>query len=258
MESLYRKELFIGGGMNRLRLTLMLLILPLTAFAFDPYTYLNYLENAKIATHSVTALQYQMRQIQNQLHMIQLEVANAKRVSDYRWNNITSLVQQIDQLTQQGQSISYAMQDVDQRFRQQYPDYGRASAEPADYVSVNQGWQSSTLNTLYQSLQSLHANAAHFSDEQLLMKHLKIQGASTQGRLQSLQVLSQIAAENVNQLQTLKRSLMAQANGEEAYMAYQVSKNAYEARALQALDQHIKQDFPAYRDEEKFGFIPHF
>lgn len=237
-------------------LSLILLCLSTSSYAlFDPVEYANYLQNLKSALNSITSLTNQATQIQQQVAMIRNQVKNSTRISNYQWQNIQHLMQQMQNTSQQQQALSYSLNDLDQRFQSAYPNY--VNEEPnTNHQDLENHWHQTTLSTLQQSLQSLHVDAQNFQRENTLMNQLKQQGQSSTGRLQALQVISEIASENVNQLQAMKRVMMTQANAQTAYLSYRVSQDAYQQHALTELDRHLNTQAPNYHNDSAFGLIP--
>jgi P-type conjugative transfer protein TrbJ len=221
----------------------------------DPYSYVNYLQDLKTAINTTNALSKQATQIQNQIEMIKWQKQNSKAITDYQWQNIQGVIQKIDEQSKQGQALSYSAQNLDAQFRQKYPNYSDSSQGQANYQQAYQQWNASTLDTLRSSLDATQVNASHFQSEHEALMQLKNQGASATGRLQALQVVSEISAENVNQLQELKRIMMAQSSAQNAYMAEQVSQKSYEEKNLQMITDHIDTTFPKYKDNSQFGQI---
>lgn len=228
-----------------------------SSYAFlNPIAYANYLQDLKTALNSVTSLTNQARQIQQQIAMIKNQVKNSTTISNYQWQNIQNVMQQMAATSQQAQSISYSVSDLNQRFQKTYPNYSDGHPNTAHYTETTQQWHRTTLATLQQSLQAMHVDAQHFQQENQLMSQLKNQGQTATGRLQALQVLSEMSAENINQLQAMKRVMMTQANAQTAYMAYRVSKDAYQQRMLMTLDQQMPTYASPYHNNSAFGLIP--
>ena len=214
----------------------------------DPYAYLNYLQNLKTAINTA-------EQIQNQLKQLQFEVQNTKQVSDYQWRDTLNLLEKMDQATAQGRALSYSASQVDQQFRQSYPNYATSKSTPQNYPQAYQTWNDTSLNTFENSLRASGLEASQLQQEQYYLTQLRRQGQTAQGRMQVLQVSSELAAENVNQLQSLKRLMMAQADSENAYRAYQVSKDSYQEQGLKALTENAKGQFVEYQNNPKLGEI---
>ncbi len=242
------KKLYVGCG---------LLALSSTAFAMglDPYSYLNYLQDLKTAINTAKTVSNQATEINNQLSMIQWQKTNSTALTDYQWQDIQGLIQKMDDQSQQGQALSYTAQNIDTKFRQKYPNYCNFTDGQTNYQQAYQQWNASTLDTLRASMDATQSSASHFQSEHEALMQLKNQGATSKGRLQALQVATEISAENVNQLQELKRIMMAQSSAQSAYMAYQVSQTSYQEKNLQTINDNISTNFPAYKNNPKFGKI---
>lgn len=219
---------------------------------FDPS---NYAKNLITAENSARAIENQITQIHNQLEFLNYEAKNSNGLSSYQWQNITQLMQKLDQTTQQEQALSYSMADLDSQFKTRYPNYTKSYGNN-DYSNAYHQWNATTLDTLRQSLNSIGMSANDFQNEQALLQQLKTQGQTATGRMQALQVSTEIAAENVNQVQELKRIMMSQANAQDAYMAYEVSKDSYNEQSLEDINSHVDSAFPNYQNNTSLGTIP--
>lgn len=216
---------------------LLLCTFPLTVFAWtDPIEFENYLANNTTAIHSATSLVNQATQIHNQIQMLANAIKNTGKLSQYQWNDITQLIVRLDAITQQGQALSYATSNVDKQFQQKYPDYTNSFPHPNHYPQTIKNWNATTLDTLRGSLNAVATSANSFQADQELFRQFEQQGKNTQGRLQALQLLSEISVQQVNQMQALKRLVSAQTNAQNAFMAYQVSKTSYQEAGLEEIN----------------------
>lgn len=244
-----------GEGMRKIIHTILLITLPVSSFAlFDPYSYLNYLQDMETAANSSQSLLNEATQIRNQMQSINYQAQNSGGVSSYQFNEITQLMQRMDNITNQSRSISYNAANIDQQFRARYPNYAK-QPNMQNYQSAYHNWNSSTLNTINNSMQSNGMMAGNFQHESQLMDQLRNQGKTATGRMQVLQASNEIAAENVNQLQELQRITLSQANAQNAYMAYRVSKDSYHEENLQQLEQNTSSNFPRYQENSQFGLV---
>ena len=74
--------------------------------------------------------------------------------------------------------------------------------------------------------------------------------------MQALQVSTAIANEGVNQLQELKRIVVAQSNAQNSYMAYKASQDSYSEHSLEEVKDNMQTDFPPYKDNPELRIIP--
>lgn len=230
-------------------LLLGLMCISLKSFAvLDPWSFPNYIQDFNTQINTMITAQRELISIQNQ-------VKNLNTVSDYQWENVEQLMNQMSGAMEQGQALSYQMSDADQQFRQRYPDYTNSGTGYTNYSKAYQQWNTTTLDTLRGSLSTTSIDASQIKNEEQILDHLKQQGSSATGRMQALQVSTEIAGENVDQLLQLKGLMMTQMNAQNAYMAYQVSKDSYSEEALEALVSHADTQFPNYKDNTHLGKI---
>lgn len=235
-------------------LSFLFLLLPITCFS-DVYDYANYLQDLKTATNSVKQVTNQATEINNQLQMLRNEAQNLKKVPQYQWRNISTLINQLNATTQQGMAISYSMRDLDARFRSTYTDYENTPVPHMDYSKAYQQWSGTTLDTFRNTMETMGTVSGNFNDEETMLQSLKMQGETATGRMQALQVSSEIASENVNQLQELKHIVIAQNNSTNAYMSYQVSKDAFQEKSMEKVVNNIDTTYPSYQNNKSFGDI---
>lgn len=245
-----------------MRTSLIIAGLALTSHIFagggitDPVEMENYAADNLTSANSATQIVNQAQQINNQFQSIKYQAQNLGHVNNYQWQNIKGLVQQLDSTTQQGQALSYASSNLDSAFRQKYPNYSNSQQGQTDYQKSFQTWNTTTLDTLRGTLDAAGMNANDFKTEQDVLQQLEEQGKTAKGRMQVLQVSSEISAQNVNQLQELKRVIVSQTNAQNAYMAYKTSKDSYDEQSLQNLVSQSPDKFPEYQNNNKLGEIP--
>jgi len=236
---------------------LLLCALPFNAFAWaDPIEFENYLANNTTAIHSATSLVNQATQIRNQIQMIENDIKNTGTLSQYQWQNITQLIQRLDTITQQGQALSYAASNLDAQFKQKYADYTNYSSSSTKYPQITKNWNATTLDTLRNTLNAVGMSANNFQTEQASMRQFELQGKNVHGRMQALQLLSEISAQQVSQIQALKRMIAAQISAQNSYMAYRVSKESYQEKNFEKINNSLPTQFPTYKNNPKFGEIP--
>lgn len=254
---LRKRIIWMQNRMQKIFLILGVSTISSVSFAIgDPFSYLNYLQDMKTAVNSATSLANQAQQIRNEVQSIQYQAKNSGHLNNYQYNRLTQLMQRMDQITNQGKSISYSAANIDQQFRTRYPNYANHQ-NARDYQGAYQNWNTTTLNTINNSMQANGAVANHFQNESQLMNQLRTQGKTATGRMQAMQVSTEIASENVNQLQELKRITLSQANAQNSYMAYRVSKDSYNEQGMSAIAQNTSSDFPAYQNNNDFAQIGH-
>ena len=235
----------------RFILASFILLMPLCSNAFLFIDPVNLIQNTISASNSVTSLMNQVRGIRNQLQAYKQNIAN---LGSFHYQDIGNAISRLDGITRQGQSISYAMQNVDGKFRQYYPDYsGRQNA--TNYTQAYQNWNKTTMTTFSNSLRAIGSNTESVQKEDQLMQQLKAQSQNAQGRKQIMQAANEMSAENIRQLESLKHLIAAQSNAQTAYMAQQVSKNSFRQKSLDEVVKQTPSHFPRYKNCSAFGKI---
>jgi len=187
--------------------------------------------------------------------MIKMQVKSLKSLAHFHVHDIAGVIQQVDAISRQGQSLSYAMKRLDSDFSKLYPNYAEQHAQD-NYQQTYTNWHKTTMNTLKSSLKSIGLTTAELEKEKLLLEKLNTQSQSAAGSKQVMQVANSIAQESVGQLQTLKRIIAAQANAQTAFMAQRVSQSSYEQKSLQTLIDSTETVAPTHH--KQFGLIETF
>lgn len=211
-----------------------------------------------VAKNSADSLINQAHQIKNQFDMIKNQALDLKRLPNFTLSEISNLLNKLDSITRESEAISYSMSNWDSQFRKLYPDYSKSKRGEKDFQLLYQQWQSGTLNTLRNSIGAANQLAVNSRIEQQKLSEIKRQAQNAQGNMQILQTSTELAAENIQQLQTLKRIMLAQMNSQNAYMAREVSQKTYEQQTLTEIIDAIPSDFPEYRENSHFGKIRNF
>lgn len=231
----------------------MLFITQESHAVFNPYTYLNYLEDIESANNSAKTLVQEITLVKNRMQSLNYQIKNTGRFNHTQWRSLLSFIEQLDRLTRQGQALSYSASNVDSEFKQRYPNFDNSPYGQTNYTKAYETWNATTLDTLRSTLDAAGFSAQDFQKEESFLNQLKSQGQSATGRMQVLQVSTELSADNVNQLEELKRIVVAQTNAQNAYMAYKVSKDSYNEKSLQEINRHIKTQFPKYKNNAHFG-----
>ncbi|OGT50854.1 MAG: P-type conjugative transfer protein TrbJ [Gammaproteobacteria bacterium RIFCSPHIGHO2_12_FULL_41_15] len=232
-----------------MKYSFIFLLLPVSSFAFLVIDPINLIQNTLSAKNSVSSLINQVQSIKVQLKSYQ---ENSARLGQFHYQDMASVIRRLDSITRQGQSLSYAMQNVDGSFKKLYPNYTEGNVTE-NYPSAYKNWNQTTHTTLNNSLQSIGLNAESVQQEDALMRQLQTQSQTAQGRLQVMQVANEIATENTHQLVSLKHLIAAQSNAQTAYMAHHLSENSYQEQSLNKMTEQMPTHFPAYRNNAAFG-----
>lgn len=180
-----------------------------------------------------TALSKQMNELVRQTQMLQTQISNqqqmitsqdrmTKGLTASEWDSFADNFKQLNQAVQQGNGISYAMSDLNERFKLQYPGY----KAPDDYPTAYSGWSQNTLSSINGALASANLQSNEFATENARMSVLSRLSDNATGQTQAIQAGNMIANNLVVQMQKLRQLQMAQMQAQDAYMAHEVNKEA--------------------------------
>ncbi len=241
--------------MSKFGVAVIFLLLPLITMAngllvFDPS---NFFKNALSAKSSVSSLVNQAKQLKNEINMLEYQAKNSKSLAASEFRDISAVLNEAMAITKQGKAISYQMKDLDRQFQQQFPNYTKQQS--VNYQQAYDKWNQSTLDTLSKSLQSIGIVVSNADREQQLLQKFKQHTQSSSGQLQALQTLNEVNTESIQQLQSLKHIIAAQANSQTAFMAQQVSQETFEQNSVSELVGSMPSEFPVYQNNPALGQI---
>ena len=191
-------------------------------------------ESTQIMNHAelVSTLATQVKQLTEQVNMYKDMVIQAKKVGNHNFSGILGDINQLSGMVQTGYGLTYALGGVEQQFMDTYQGY-----LPAGYASRKR-WLQAALDTSRGVLRAIHAQHGQLQGVDSLLGLLRGQASSAEGRLQSLQVMGQLAHEEVAQLQRLNVLLMADISSKQAYQAAVVQQEGSAAAAEEKFFQY--------------------
>lgn len=229
---------------------LIVILLPNLAFAqmavFDVASYTKLVAEYNQMLNQAMLLQQQA----NYLHQ-ELSTLNSNQ---YQWSNAQSLINQLGNVVNQGNSLSYNAQNISQQFQQQFPGY----QSPQNFNQQYQQNINSTMNTLNGVLQTVGMSAQDFTNENSRLAFLQNQVTSAQGQTQAIQASAQISSEMDSQLQLLRQTMIAQTNAQTAYYAQQLQNQASSEAQVNSVINAGSTTVPAYGSSGNYLTIPNF
>jgi P-type conjugative transfer protein TrbJ len=181
-------------------------------------------------------------QLKNQLDVLKQQLSAIKQLNphQYQWSNAQGLINQLGNLIEASNGLSYSARDLDTKFKESFPGYKAPTNFGADYEKLT----NRTLNTLNGVLRVMGRSAADFQTENARLAFLQSQEKSAIGQTQAIQAASQIASEQVSQLQLLRQTIMAQTTAESTYFASQIQQEASSQAELTKIVQAGSQTAP--------------
>jgi len=199
-------------------------------------------ENVLVAARALEQINNQVQELQNQANMLANQRLNLTRLNYSAIGGITTDLQQIGNLINQAQGISFNVQSVQTLFARYYPQsYGNSASIPQLVTDAQTRWQNArdafqqTMLVQSQIAQTVQTDTAKLSGlvsaSQGAVGSLQAQQATNQllalSIKQQLQVQSLLASQGRAQALNDANNAEAEEEGRAAFTTFLGSSNAY-------------------------------
>lgn len=192
----------------------------------------NLSQNILTAARSLQSNINQAQQIAYQLQMYKNMLQNTEALPQQVWADASATLNQLANVVQTGQSLSYSAANMSVQFKSMFPGYKTSTNYGASY----QQWSQSALDSMRGALNAAGVQNANYANEEQTIAGLRVAASGAVGQKAAVDAGNQIAMAQVSQLQELRQLLMAQMQSQTAYQAQQVqSQAASEANEQQAM-----------------------
>jgi type IV secretion system protein TrbJ len=164
-----------------------------------------------------------VRQLQQQIQMYADMVRNARVLPSQIFGAITQDINQLAGIVQTGRALAYSMGNLDAEFRIRFPGYQRGAGT---WFRDYKNWTDTGLDTMLGALKAAGLQGGQLQSEQAILTSLRQMASNTNGRLEALQVVGQIAEQQTQQMMKLRQIMLADLQGKQAYQAAQMQKEA--------------------------------
>jgi type IV secretion system protein TrbJ len=182
-------------------------------------------EYTQLLNHAQLLLQYirQAEQLAEAIKQTTDMIKNSRTLPSQRFGPITSDLNALASIVRGGMALSYSLANVDAIFRERFPGYGYGGT--AYYLNYR-NWSQTTLDTTLGALRAAGLQGRQLDDEQAVLNSVRAMAQSTDGRLGALQVMGQIAEQQVQQLMKLRALMLADMSSKQSYQAAVIQKQA--------------------------------
>jgi type IV secretion system protein TrbJ len=189
-------------------------------------------EITQLLNHAQLVMGYirQGQQLQNEINMYADMVRNAKILPGQVFGPISSDLNALANIVQGGQALAYSLANLDALFRNTFPGY---ATTPSTYYTQYRNWSQTTLDTTLGALRAAGLQGQQLQSEQTVLNSLRAMASSSGGRMEALQVMGQIAEQQVQQLMKLRELMLADMSSKQAYQAAVIQKQAANEAATQ-------------------------
>jgi P-type conjugative transfer protein TrbJ len=182
-------------------------------------------EYTQLLNHAQLLLQYirQAEQLAEAIKQTTDMIKNSRTLPSQIFGPITSDLNALGSIVRGGMALSYSLANVDAIFRERFPGYGYGGT--AYYLNYR-NWSQTTLDTTLGALRAAGLQGKQLDDEQAVLNSVRAMAQSTDGRLGALQVMGQIAEQQVQQLMKLRALMLADMSSKQSYQAAVIQKQA--------------------------------
>ena len=182
-------------------------------------------EFTQVLNHGQLLMQYvrQGLQLQEEIKQTIDMIKNSKILPNQIFGAISSELNSLHSIVQGGMSLAYSLANVDALFRTRFPGYGYNST---GYYVRYKTWSQTSLDTTLGALKAAGLQGQQLNSEQAVLDSLRTMARTSDGRMEALQVMGQIAEQQVQQLMKLRELMMADMSSKQSYQAAMIQKQA--------------------------------
>jgi P-type conjugative transfer protein TrbJ len=182
-------------------------------------------EYTQILNHAQLLMQYlrQAEQLAEAIKQTSDMTKNSRILARQTYGPITSDLNALASIVRGGMALSYSLANLDATFRSRFPGYGYGGPV---YYSNYRSWSQTSLDTTRATLRAAGLQSSQLNMEQAVLNSLRAMAQSTDGRMQALQVMCQIAEQQVQQLMKLRALMLADMSSKQSYQAAVIQKQA--------------------------------
>ena len=162
---------------SALALTLILALPASHSLALPVYDAANHFQNILQVSKAIIQINYQIAQLETMLR-------NLERFEDPSWRDLTDHLLYLGELSLQGESLSYARENLFELYRHHYP--GFSPLAEGVFEETYSTWTNVALDTFGATLDSASGQAEDYLDTQEQLAELRTLADSSSGHLQAL------------------------------------------------------------------------
>ena len=205
-----------------LALSLVFASLPVTAYpVFDAA---NFIQNVLQVAKSIAQIGNQIIQIQNQITQLETMYRNLERLPSPSWRNLSDHFFYLNELTLQGEALSYAYEDVFGLYRTHLP--GFTSMPPGLFDETYGDLTEVALDTFAATLDSASAQAAEYLSTQDQLAIIQSLADVADGNLEALNAGNMFQGHIAQEVAKLNQLQAASLNAETLYYGTRLSFEA--------------------------------
>lgn len=234
----------------------LLLSLSITfpAAAFPVFDAANFAQNVLQAIRALVQIANQITQIQHQVSQLETMYRNLERFEDPSWRDLNQQLIYLNELTLQGEALSYAIEGLFDEFRILYP--GLVPTHPADFRRSYDEWTTIALDTLAATLDSAAGQAGDYEATQEQLAELMALANASDGHLEALNASNMFSGHIAQEIAKLNQLSVASLNAQNVYYGTQLNLEANREATARWLFEESREDFHVYTGHGGFTGLP--
>lgn len=195
---------------------------------FDPT---NYSQNLLTAARTLTQINNQIQSLQNEAQMLINQGKNLTRIDFPQLAELRQRLQQIDQLMGQAQGIDFRIDQLDDRFRQLYPESFEQSFRIDQRVARARGQLDTAMASFRQTMGIQNRIVDNVRSDTEALSQIVARSQGAEGSLQAQQATNQLLALTAKQQLQIQTMMAAQFRAESVEQARrgQIEREARES-----------------------------
>ena len=189
-------------------------------------------EFTQILNHGQLVMEYirQGQQLATQIDQYADQIRNVKTLPAQVFGAIKADINSLASIVQGGQALAYSLANLDAKFKSIYTGYGTS---PGAYYPNYKKWSMTSLDTTLSSLKAVGLQGKQLENEQVVLDKLRAMAQSSDGRMQALQLMGQVAEQQVQQMMKLRQIMLVDLQSKQAYQAAVIQQQAAEHAATE-------------------------
>ena len=182
-------------------------------------------EITQVLNHGQLVMSYirQGQELANALDMYREQIRNGLALPSHFFHAIQSDLTSLAGIVQGGQALAYSLGNLDSQFRTTFTGYGTNSNV---YFTRYRNWATAALDTIRGTLRAAGLQGSQLSSEQAVLSALRSQAAQPNGAVRAIQVMTDIAEQQTQQLMKLRQIMLADLSSKQAYQAALLQQDA--------------------------------
>jgi P-type conjugative transfer protein TrbJ len=202
--------------MKRHHLSLVLGMSALWSVGANAFFCANCADVVQMAQNNIGQTQSYIEQVQqtiNSLQSLEYQVQNLERLGDLEWGDVQSQLRNLNTIASRGQSVSYAMSDVTQRWNELFvgvDGYQSQSIESMNSVDAYKAQGDALRDTAQSSLALASQMSEYQVDDNQTLAQIQSHVRGAEGAMEIAQANAELLSQLSSQLQKLQTLMQAQ------------------------------------------------